>query len=96
MELRDIRLAVTTTPVGANILVQFYQFPSATGAGSAFYSSGSRPIITTGNAAGIGSGGGDLLNTTAFVGSWLGFSIDQIGTTSTGQDMTLTALLRSS
>ena len=95
-ELREIRLAVTTTPVGANILVQLYQFPSPTGAGSAFYSAGSRPVITTGNAAGMGSGGGDLLNTTFFAGSWLGFSVDQIGTTSTGGDMTLSVLLRTS
>lgn len=95
-EVRDVRLAVTGTPVGANILCQLYQFPTAVAAGSAFYSAGSRPIITTGNAAGIGSAGGDLLNNVLHAGSYLGWSLDQTGTTASGQFMTMTVLLRTS
>lgn len=92
LELTNIWLAVTTTPVGANILVQLYQFPSPISTGSAFFSAGSRPIVATGNAVGIGSEGGTFLNTTAYAGSWLGWSLDQAGSTTAGSNLTVNVI----
>ena len=93
MEVRDLRLACVTTPVGANIIVQLYQLSNPVAAGSAFFSSANRPIIATGGAIGSAS---TFANTVLFAGSYLGFSIDQIGTTSTGESMTITVVLRTS
>lgn len=89
IDITNVWLAVTTTPVGANILVQLYQFPSPISTGSAFFSAGSRPILATGNAAGIGSEGGAYLNYVAFAGSWLGFTLDQAGSTTAGSNLTI-------
>ena len=93
MEYRDTRLAVTTTPVGANIIIQTYQFGTPVSVGSAFYSAANRPTVMTGGSVGTG---GALLNTVLFAGSYLGFSVDQVGTTSTGQDLTITVIVRTS
>ena len=93
MEVTDVRLAVVTTPVGANIIVQVYQFGTPVAAGSAFYVATNRPIITTGGSVGTGAA---LANNVLYTGSYLGFSIDQIGTTSTGESMTITVIARTS
>ena len=93
MELRDVRLAVATTPVGANIIINVGQFGTPVAAMSAFFTDALRPIIATGGSVGSA---GTISNTVLFVGSWLGFSIDQVGTTVVGSDLTVTVIARSS
>ena len=93
MELRDVRLAVATTPVGANIIVNVGQFGTPISAMSAFFTDALRPIISTGGSVGSA---GTISNNVLFVGSFLGFSIDQVGTTTVGSDLTVTVIARSS
>lgn len=93
MELRDVRLAMATTPVGQSVLVNLYNFATPVSAGSAFFLAANRPQVVAGTSVGSA---GTLANTVMFAGSWLGFSVDQVGTTSTGQDLTITIIARTS
>lgn len=93
MELRDVRLAVVTTHVGANIIVNVGQFGTPVAAMSAFFTNALRPIIATGTSLGSA---GTISNNVMFLGSWLGFSIDQVGSTTAGSDLTVTVIARSS
>ena len=93
MELRDVRLACTTTPVGANIVVNLSQFATPVASGSAIWASADRAIIATGGSVGSAA---TVTGITLMAGSWLGFSLDQVGTTSSGQDLTITVISRTS
>lgn len=95
MEVREVRLAVTTTPVGQAIIVDVGQFPTPTGTLASFYATDSRPTVGVGVAAGSGTGGA-LTTTTLYSGSYLGIQVAQVGTTSTGMDLTVTVLVRTS
>ena len=93
MELRDVRLACTPTPLGTQDIVSVSQVDTPVAAGSAIWASVDRAIIATGGSVGSAA---TVTGITLMAGSWLGFSLDQVGTTSSGQDLTITVISRTS
>lgn len=94
MEIRDVRLAVSNSSSGQNILINPLMWNSTLQASSAVFASANRPAIITNSL--VGSHNGTFSYTSLFAGSWLGINLDQIGTTVIGSNLTVTFIVRAS
>ena len=85
----------STSASGAAIIVDINQYNAALGAGTSLWAAqADQPQIPA--AFSVGSATGFTAFSTLYVGSFLGFDIDQVGSTVAGSDLTITVIARSS
>ena len=93
METSGVWLAATTGPTGASLIINPKQYNSALTSSTAIFLSANRPTIP---AAAVAGSSFTTAISTLFAGSWLGFDIDQVGSTNAGSNMTVTFMLTTS
>lgn len=94
MEIRNVRLAVSHSSAGQNIMINPIMWNAALQAVAPIFLAANRPSIITNNL--VGSDNGTFSFTSLYAGSWLGVNIDSAGTTTIGSNLTVTFILRSS
>lgn len=93
MELRSIQLSVSHSAGGQNIVVQPTLYNGPLTVGSVLFNDSVRPTIVTNNLVGSnGAIGSNVLH----AGSWLGITINSVGTTVIGSNLTVNVLVRTS
>lgn len=86
MSAQSVYLAAGNAPTGSNIIVNVQQWNATLAASTAMFAAANRPFILSGNQAGS-SLTFDI--NTLYKGSWLGISIDQVGSTAPGSNLTV-------
>ena len=91
--LSGVWITAQTAPTGAALIINLDQWNSSLGASTSMFLAGSRPTIADG--AFVGS---NLLPSTVtiFAGSYLGISVDQVGSTISGSNLTVNVITMTS
>ena len=93
MEPRRVQITATTTPTGADMIADINLYADPEGSGTSIFTAASRPTIVATSFFGVTS---DFEIQVLHAGSYLGFDMDQVGSTNAGSNMTLTLIARTS
>jgi hypothetical protein len=93
MEIRDVRLAVSHSAGGQNIMIQPTMWNGALQANTGLFAAANRPVIVTNSLVGSSN---TLGFTVLHAGSFLGIQIDSVGTTVVASNLTVSFILRTS
>lgn len=93
MELREVRMAVSNSAGGQNIMIQPRMWNASLTASTGLFAANDRPQIVTNNLVGSN---GTLGFTSLHAGSWVGVQIDSVGTTVVASNLTVNFILRTS
>lgn len=93
MELLRVQLAMVDSPVGQAVIVDVNQYNNVLGASTSVFASANRPQVAA--SANVGSSLTFAIGN-LYAGSYLGFDLDQIGTTTTGGNLTIGVYTRTS
>ena len=93
MELVRVDLAAPTGPTGQALIVDVNQYNNTIASGTSLFTAANRPQIADGSNVGSSN---TFAIPTLHAGSYLGFDIDQVGSTNAGSNLTITLITRTS